>query len=80
MPLLRSIDLVEATSASTTPPAVRGFASTAKEDAAAIKAFLAPPWSKGQLEGQINNLKMLKRQIYVRANLKILNHRLLCVA
>lgn len=56
------------------------FASTLRKDAAAIKAALALPWSNGQLEGQINKLKLLKRQMYGRANLKLLEHRLLCVA
>ncbi len=71
---------LERATASTAPRAVRGFASTLRKDAAAIKAALALPWSNGQLEGQINKLKMLKRQMYGRANLKLLENRLLCVA
>lgn len=71
---------LERATVSAVPPAVRGFASTLKRDAAAIKAALALPWSNGQLEGQINKLKMLKRQMYGRANLKLLEHRLLCFA
>ena len=71
---------LERATASTVPQAVRGFASTLRKDAAAIKAALALPWSNGQLEGQINKLKLLKRQMYGRANLKLLEHRLLCVA
>jgi transposase len=71
---------LERATASTVPPAIRRFASTSKKDAAAIKAALSLPWSNGQLEGQINKLKMIKRQMYGRANLKLLEHRLLCVA
>jgi transposase len=71
---------LERATASTVPPAIRRFASTLKKDAAAIKAALSLPWSNGQLEGLINKLKMIKRQMYGRANLKLLEHRLLCVA
>jgi transposase len=71
---------VEDATAPTAPRAIRSFAAHLKKDAAAIKAALALPWSNGQLEGQINKLKMLKRQMYGRANLKLLEHRLLCVA
>jgi transposase len=34
-------------------------------------------WSNGQLEGQINRLKMLKRQIFGRANLDLPTARVL---
>jgi transposase len=71
---------LENATAPTAPRAIRSFASNLKKDAAAIKAALELPWSNGQLEGQINKLKMLKRQMYGRANLKLLEHRLLCVA
>jgi hypothetical protein len=37
---------------------------------------LEQPWSNGQLEGQINRLKMLKRQMYGRANIKLLECRM----
>ena len=71
---------LERATASTVPRAVRGFASTLKTDAATIKAALTLPWSNGQLEGKINKLKMLKRQMYGHTNLKLLDHRILCVA
>ena len=41
------------------------------------KAALELPWSNGQTEGQVNRLKMLKRQMYGRANLDLLRIRLL---
>ena len=38
------------------------------------------PWSTGPVEGQINRLKMIKRQMYSRANLDLLNRRFLLAA
>ena len=46
-------------------------------DKESVRAALAMPWSNGQTEGQINRLKMLKRQMYGRANLDLLRIRLL---
>ena len=38
------------------------------------------PWSNGQAEGQINPLKLLKRQMYGRAGLDLLRRRTLLAA
>jgi transposase len=35
------------------------------------------PWSQGQVEGQINRLKALKRPMYGRASLDLLRRRVL---
>ena len=35
------------------------------------------PWSNGQLEGQVNRLKTIKRQMYGRANFDLLRARVL---
>jgi transposase len=43
-------------------------------------AAIEEPWSNGQTEGQITKLKLVKRQMYGRANLDLLRARLLCVA
>ena len=40
-----------------------GFAKSLKEDWAAVKNGVTLSWSNGQVEGQINRLKMLKRQM-----------------
>ncbi len=37
-------------------------------------------WSNGQVKGQINRLKTLKRQIYGRANLDLLERRFVLAA
>jgi transposase len=38
------------------------------------------PWSSGQAEGQINKLKLIKRQMYGRASFNLLRHRVLLAA
>lgn len=53
----------------------RRFAEGLKEDYAAVKAGLMLAVSNGQTEGQINRLKMLKRQMYGRAGLALLERR-----
>jgi transposase len=37
-------------------------------------------WSNGQVEGQINRLKMVKRQMFGRANFDLLKARVLKAA
>lgn len=46
-------------------------------DRTAVAAAIASPWSNGQTEGQITKLKLVKRQMYGRANLDLLRARLL---
>lgn len=55
-----------------------GFAKSLKEDWAAVKNGVTLSWSNGQVEGQINRLKMLKRQMYGRASHELLKKRFLC--
>ena len=50
-------------------PEVRSFAAGIRRDRAAVDAALSSPWSNGQTEGQINRLKVLKRQMHGRAKL-----------
>jgi len=47
------------------------------EDDEAIKAGVTLPWSSGPVEGHINRLKMLKRQMFGRARLDLLSRRFL---
>ena len=44
----------------------RGFAAGARQDEAAVSAALTEEWSNGQVEGQVNRLKVIKRQRYRR--------------
>lgn len=57
--------------------AVETFAAGLKQDGAAVRAALILPWSNGQAEGQINRLKLLKRQSYGRAGFDLLRQRVL---
>ena len=57
--------------------ALRRFATGLLEDYAAVKAGVSGPWSSGPVEGHINRLKMLKRQMFGRAHLDLLGHRFL---
>ena len=61
-------------------PAFRHFAEKLEADIEAVRAAVRLPWSNGPVEGQISRLKMLKRQMYGRANLDLLNHRFLLLA
>ena len=63
-----------------TLPAFRHFAEKLEVDVEAVRAAVTLPWSNGQVEGQISRLKMLKRQMYGRANLDLLNRRFLLLA
>jgi transposase len=56
---------------------LRGFARGLASDLAAVRAGLTLIHSNGQTEGQINRLKMLKRQMYGRANIDLLRQRVL---
>lgn len=49
-------------------------------DRAAVTAAITSPWSNGQTEGQITKLKLVKRQMYGRANLDLLRARLVGMA
>lgn len=40
------------------------FALSIQQDQAAVTAALVEPWSNGPVEGQVNRLKVLKRQMY----------------
>ena len=61
-------------------PAIATFASGLDGDAAAVRAALTEPRSSGQAEGQINRLKLIKRQSYGRAGLDLLKRRMILAA
>ncbi len=56
------------------------FARGLQKDLAAVSAALSEPWSNGQTEVQINRLKLLKRQMYGRAGIKLLKARITATA
>jgi transposase len=57
--------------------AMQRFATGLRDDYEAVKAGVTLPWSTGPVEGHINRLKMLKRQMFGRAHLDLLGHRFL---
>src|SRR3954469_22927795 len=61
-------------------PALRRFAKRLQADGDAVRAAVTLGWSNGQTEGQINRLKTLKRQMYGRAGLDLLERRFLLAA
>ena len=63
--------------ATSTLEALQRFATGLYEDYNAVKAGVTMPWSNGPVEGHINRLKMLKRQMFGRAHLDLLNCRFL---
>ena len=54
---------------------LRRFAAGLRDDYEAVKAGVTLPWSTGPVEGHINRLKMLKRQMFGRAGLDLLSRR-----
>jgi transposase len=56
------------------------FAKGLRDDYDAVKAGLTLPWSNGPVEGHINRLKMLKRQMFGRARFDLLQRRFLLAA
>jgi transposase len=58
-------------------PELCGFAAGLRQDEAAVKAALSQEWSNGPVEGWINRLKLLKRQMYGRAGFELLRCRFL---
>ena len=59
------------------PREIGVFAIGLNKDYKAVKAALTTEWSNGQVEGQVNRLKLLKRQMYGRAKFDLLRRRVL---
>ena len=58
-------------------PEISRFCERLLRDEAAVIAAVTLPWSKGQVEGQIHRLKLIKRQMYGRAKFGLLRRRVL---
>ena len=56
---------------------VGSFANGVERDMAAVRNAIISPWSNGQTEGQITRLKLVKRQMYGRGKLDLLQARLI---
>jgi transposase len=56
---------------------VKGFAQGIRQDESAVAAGMTESWSNGPVEGQVNRLKTIKRQMYGRAGFGLLRRRVL---
>ncbi|BBC99522.1 hypothetical protein YGS_C1P0778 [Sphingobium sp. YG1] len=53
------------------------FAAGVETDEEAVAAAISTPWSSGQVEGQVNRLKNIERQMYGRAKIDLLKARVM---
>ena len=74
------VDALDPWIAAARQSALRGFPDSIERDRAAVEAALTLPWSTGPVEGRINKLKLVKRQMYGRANFDLLRQRVLSAA
>jgi transposase len=56
---------------------LRSFVAGLRADLDAVTAGLTLPYSSGPVEGTVNRIKMIKRQMYGRARLDLLRKRVL---
>lgn len=57
-------------------PGVSAFARGLERDLAAVTAGLTQQWNSGLVEGNVNRIKMLKRQTYGWAGFALLRKRI----
>jgi transposase len=57
--------------------ALQRFVRKLRQDLGAVEGAIVEPWSNGPVEGHINRLKTLRRQMYGRAGVDLLRARLL---
>ena len=60
-----------------TVPELRSLANGIERDKAAVIAGLTLPWSQGPVEGHVNRLKLIKRQMFGRAKIDLLRQRVI---
>jgi transposase len=59
----------------TGPPELRGFSRNLHRDWVAVQAGLTVRWSSGPVEGNVNRVKLIKRQMfgsYVIGNIRVI--------
>jgi len=61
----------------TGPPELRGFSRNLQRDWSAVSAGLTQHWNSGCVEGHVNKLKVIKRQMFGRARFDLLRKRVL---
>lgn len=58
-------------------PSMHTFVNGLELDIDAVIAGLTLPWNSGIVEGHVNRIKMIKRQMYGRAGFQLLRKRVL---
>jgi transposase len=58
-------------------PELHSFVTGLRRDHDAVTNGLTLPYSSGAVEGHVNRIKMIKRQMYGRANPDLLRKRIL---
>jgi transposase len=61
-------------------PGLASFAKGLEQDLDAVTLGLTTPWNSGPVEGRVNHIKMIKRQMFGRAGLPLLRKRVLLTA
>ncbi|MCO1578869.1 transposase family protein [Crossiella sp. SN42] len=61
-------------------PGLTSFANGLQSDLDAVTAGLTTTWNSGPVEGRVNHIKMIKRQMFGRAGLALLRKRVLLTA
>ncbi|MGD0934711.1 MAG: transposase, partial [Streptosporangiaceae bacterium] len=61
-------------------PGISSFARGLEQDLDAVTNGLTMPWNSGPVEGRVNHIKMIKRQMFGRAGLPLLRKRVLLTA
>ena len=56
---------------------LRWFARSLRREQVALEAAISLPWSNGPVEGIVNKIKLIKRQMYGRASFETLRVRIL---
>ena len=73
----RELDNWVAAVHNTGPPELRGFSRNLQRDWPAVSAGLTQRWNSGCVEGHVNKLKVIKRQMFGRARFDLLRKRVL---
>ncbi|MFE9658295.1 transposase [Micromonospora sp. NPDC006431] len=61
-------------------PALHSLITGLRRDLDAVTAGLTLPWNSGPVEGNVNRIKTIKRQMYGRASFDLLRKRILLAA
>jgi transposase len=68
---------IEAATSTTELPSLRSFAQHLERDGDAVTVGLTLPWNSGVVEGHVNGIKMLKRQMFGRSGFDLLRKRVM---